>query len=195
MTKADYDKFCDGLHHLALDIGIRPAARAMGIGEERAKKIAQRRNWRIRQHKPIIPWRDRAAERLNGEQRVVGSIQSPSIPVSPIGISSIEVKQRLLELYGDRAKLAAANCSAKVFEHLTEQPPGVLVSPATAISADQWSKVADRTLGWTQARAQAQGVTVNIANILPPTAEEDAERRKRHASLDELTRLLTEKSV
>jgi hypothetical protein len=38
------------------------------------------------------------------------------------------------------------------------------------------------------------GLQVNIANILPPTPEEDAERRERHRKMDELTRLLHERS-
>jgi hypothetical protein len=38
------------------------------------------------------------------------------------------------------------------------------------------------------------GLLVNIANILPPTPQEDTEREARHARLDEITRLLHERS-
>ena len=38
------------------------------------------------------------------------------------------------------------------------------------------------------------GLLVNIANIQPPSPEERAERRKVHAQLDEITRLLQEGS-
>jgi hypothetical protein len=46
----------------------------------------------------------------------------------------------------------------------------------------------DRAAGWTQSRAQ--GVTVNVANIVPPSEAERAERRAVHSQLDAITKLL-----
>ena len=76
-------------------------------------------------------------------------------------------------------------------EHLADAPAQDLVKPGNSIAADQWTKAVDRAAGWTQARAQ--GVTVNVANIVPPTADERAERRAVHASLDAITKLLQDR--
>jgi hypothetical protein len=170
VTRADYDKFCDGLHHLSLDIGLRPAARALGISEARARKISSRRKWRLANHSPIV----------SGYQ----AKQSPKV-------TPIEAKKRILAHYSDRTQLAAAVSGAKVFEHLADQAPERLVLPATAIAGEQWSKVADRTHGWTQARQQA--ATVNVAvQVNLPSAEEVAERRAQHKQLDAITALINE---
>ena len=47
MTRAQYELFCQNLHHLALDIGLRPACRALGINEVRGRKISSRRKWNL----------------------------------------------------------------------------------------------------------------------------------------------------
>jgi lipopolysaccharide biosynthesis regulator YciM len=73
-------------------------------------------------------------------------------------------------------------------EHLADSPAPDLVKPANAISADQWTKAVDRAAGWTQARQQ--GVTVNVANIVPPSDAERAERKAVHAQLDAITKAL-----
>ena len=165
MTKVQYESFVNDLHHLSLDIGIRPAARAMGISEDRARKISSRRGFKL-----ALVRRPPTLER-----------PSPSV-------TAIEAKQQIIQHYGDRAKIGATIAGAKALEHLADSEAHKLVAPANAIAADQWTKAVDRAAGWTQSRAQ--GVTVNVANIIPPTDAERSDRKAVHAQLDEITRLL-----
>lgn len=168
-TRSQYEAFIAHLYHLSLNIGIRPACRALGISEERGKKIAQRRGFNISKLREA-----RGAEPL-------------PVPTSP---QSIEATLKVVQHYGDRAKIGATIAGAKALEHLADTPGDALCKPANAISADQWTKAVDRAAGWTQSRAQ--GVTVNVANIVPPSDTERAERKAVHAQLDAITRLLSE---
>ena len=172
-TRSDYESFVAHLFHLSASIGIRPAARALGISEERAKKIAQRRKFGISKlrrsdtnPKPLFP---------------------ASVPNFP---QAIEATSNIITHYSDRAKIGATIAGAKALEHLADAEPHKLVAPANAIAADQWTKAVDRAAGWTQSRAQ--GVTVNVANIVPPSDTERAERKAVHAQLDAITRLLAD---
>jgi hypothetical protein len=167
VTRVAYETFVNDLHHLSLDIGIRPAARAMGISEDRARKISSRRGFKL-----ALVRRPPTLER-----------PSPSV-------TAIEAKQQIIQHYGDRAKIGATIAGAKAMEHLADSNGEALCKPANAISADQWTKAVDRAAGWTQSRAQ--GVTVNVANIVPPSDVERAERKAVHAQLDAITRLLAD---
>ena len=167
-NRTDYEVFVAHLYHLSRQIGVRPAARALGIPEDRARKIAQRRRFNI---------------------GLVRNHSTSPVPLKvPSVTESIEATNNIVQHYGDRAKISATIAGAKAMEHLADTQAGELVKPANAIAADQWTKAVDRAAGWTQARQQ--GVTVNVANIVPPTDAERAERKATHARLDEITRLL-----
>ncbi len=155
-------------HALALNIGIRPACRALSISEERGKKIAQRRRFNI----GLI------RQRTNGSE----ASEVPKVP------DALEAVSRVVQHYGDRAKIGATIAGAKALEHLADATGAELVKPAAAISGDQWTKAVDRAAGWTQARAQ--GVSVQVAVINPPSEAECAERRSVHAALDAIARRL-----
>ena len=167
MTKAQYELFVNDLHHLSLDIGIRPAARAMGISEDRARKISSRRRFKLLAVRPAL---------------------SGSVARSP-NVTAIEAKAQIVQHYGDRAKIGATIAGAKALEHLADTQGADLVKPGNAISADQWTKAVDRAAGWTQARQQSAGVNVAV-QVNVPTPADDAERRERHAKLDEIAALL-----
>ena len=163
MTRQQYELFCQNLHHLALDIGLRPACRALGISEVRGRKISSRRKWNLSKYSPA----------LSG----YGDPQE-----SPKVTQAIEVKRALIEHHSDRTKLGFARTVTKVAEHLAEQTPEALVKPGVAIAAEQYGKLSDKTYGWSAARAQAP--SVQIANIVLPSAEERAKIDAIDAKLD-----------
>jgi hypothetical protein len=141
----------------------------MGISEDRARKISSRRRFKLLAVRPAL---------------------SGSVARSP-NVTAIEAKAQIVQHYGDRAKIGATIAGAKALEHLADMQGDQLVKPAMAISADQYTKAVDRAAGWTQSRAQ--GVNVGVAvTITPPTESERAERRAVHASLDAITKLLSQ---
>ena len=170
MTKAAYKQFVSDLHHLSLDIGIRPAARAMGISEDRARKISSRR-------------------RFNLVRARCNAVSGP--PSRSPNVTGIEAKAAIVQHYGDRAKIGATIAGAKALEHLADSTGADLVKPAAAISGDQWTKAVDRAAGWTAARQQ--GTTVQVAVITPPSEAERAAMDATDAKLDEITALLRAK--
>lgn len=157
---------------LAMQIGIRPAARAIGLDEERVLKWSQRGKWNVG----------------NVASTLRGRVQSPQNVLTPI-----EAVANIVQHYGDRAKIGATIAGAKALEHLADTRPEQLVRPANSIAADQWTKAVDRAAGWTQSRAQGVGVAVQV-NITPPSEAERSERRAVHAQLDAITKLLQSRS-
>ncbi len=168
-TKAGYEAFVAHFYQLSVNIGIAPACRALGLNLERGKKIAQRRRFNIGLLRPPT--------------RAGNAPEVPNVP------SCIEATNQVVQHYGDRAKIGAVIAGSKALEHLADCEGSKLVTPAAAISGDQWTKAVDRAAGWTQARAAGVNVGVQV-NITPPSAEERAERRAVHASLDAITKLL-----
>ena len=154
------------LYHLASQIGIVSASRALGIPEERGKKIAQRRKFGI-------------GRKVTAGRLPLSSLKSPE---------AIEATENVIQHYGNRAKISATIAGAKALEHLADSNPENLVKTPASIAADQWTKAVDRAAGWTQSRQQ--GVVVNVAAIVPPSEAERAQRKATHAKLDEITALL-----
>ena len=172
MTKAQYQVFTLRLFNLACQIGLRPAARAIGISEDQARKISSRRKWNMASLSPAI----------NGQ---VNGSGGPS--VSPTVTAAIEDTKRIVQHYGDRAKIGATIAGALALEHLADAEGDTLVKPCNAIAADQWTKAVDRAAGWTAARQSPVQVAVQV-NM--PSAEEKAELRETDAKLDEIAALL-----
>ena len=90
-----------------------------------------------------------------------------------------ERKKQLVSILADVATVGAERMSEKIGKASLRD-----ATIATGVSVD---KIALLT-------APKMGLLVNIANIQPPSPEERAERRKVHAQLDEITRLLQEGS-
>ncbi len=168
MTKADFASLRDQVRILALNIGLRPAARAMGLSEDRVRNWSSRNKWGLSKL-PLC--------------------SVPSRNSTPSDTTAIEATQRILDHHSARTKLSLALAGTNVAEHMAELEAPRLITPATSIAAQQWGKVADTVHGWTQARAQ--GVSVQVAVINPPSEAERSERRAVHAQLDAITRLLS----
>ncbi len=167
MTKADNGTLQSQVRLLALSIGLRPAARAMGLSEDRVRNWSSRFKWGL---------------------SALGISAVPSAAATPADTSAIEVAERVVRHYGDRAKISACIAGSKAMEHLADSPAPELVKPGNSIAADQWTKAVDRAAGWTQTRAQ--GVSVQVAVINPPSEAERSERRAVHAALDAIARRL-----
>ncbi len=169
MNRAQFLGLQNQVRILATSIGLRAAARACNLAESRVLQWSSRGNWGVSAVHPV-------------------GFRQPT--VSSEVISPIEAVGNIVQHYGDRAKIGAVIAGSKALEHLADTKDAKeLVKPANAISADQWTKAVDRAAGWTQARAA--GVNVGVAvTIHPPSAEERAERRAVHASLDAITKLL-----
>jgi len=158
-----------------MSIGLRPAARACGLSEDRVRNWSSRQKWGIAN----LPC-----------ATAIGYRGSQCTPTPP-DTTPIEAAQRIVEHYGNRAKIGATIAGAKALEHLADSTGAELVKPAAAISGDQWTKAVDRAAGWTAARQNPVQVAVQV-NL--PSAEETAERKQRHARLDEIAALLRAKS-
>ena len=171
MTRAQYEHFCTGFYHLASDIGIRPACRALGISESKGLKIAWKRKWHL--SKCSIGAHVRTPHSFTTAQESVEITQ--------------DVKRRLLEQGSTRTKLALSQAAVTATEHLAGLDGKSLMAPTHGIAADTWSRTADRVHGW---QAERSKPLVQIANVTIPTPEEQAERRDAHRALDEIAMAL-----
>lgn len=156
---------------LALDIGVRPAARALGLSEARVMKWSERGKWQIGLLRP---------RGFNGDTQ--GATLSAQVS------DAIEAKKRILKHHSDRTLLGFAQAATTVAEGLSEKTVGQLIAPGTAISAGQWAKVSDSVHGWQAERTAAP--VVQIANVVLPSEDERADRRAMHARLDDIARRL-----
>ena len=170
MTRSQYEQFCLGLQHLALDIGLRAASRALGISESKGLKIAYRQKWNMAKLSPAIS----AHQRCNREALESGGI-------------SVDIKRALLAAQSDRTKLALGAAAVSASEHLATLEPRALMNPHSGIAADTWSRTADRVHGWSAERSKP---LVQIATVTLPSDEEVLERRRAHDALDEIARAL-----
>ncbi len=139
----------------------------MGLSEDRVRNWSSRHKWGLSKT-PLC--------------------SVPGAFVTPNDTSALEATLKVVQHYGDRAKIGATIAGAKALEHLADMQGAELIKPAAAISADQYTKAVDRAAGWTQARAQ--GVSVQVAVINPPSEAERSERRAVHAALDAIARRL-----
>ena len=162
MTKSQYYQLKRDAHHLSLEIGVRTAARALGIPEGRLLKWSHRDKWNIHLVRP-------------------SSLSAPKDPRESGGIlDGLEAKKRILQKMGDRTRVGLARSAMKASEHASELDGGKLMERDTSIALLNHAKVASVTHGW---QAQDQ-VNVNVANLVMPTPEEREERARVHAALD-----------
>jgi hypothetical protein len=170
VTKAEFVQLKRDARSLSMDIGVRPAARALGLSESRVQKWSHREKWNIQAIRP----------------RTLAQVAT-----EPAGtIDACDVKQAILAKYSDRTRIGLARTACTASETLAEYQGSALLQPKNAISAEQYSKVADRVHGWSAERAQAP--TVNIANVVLPTPAEREAMSELDSKLDAFTRRLME---
>jgi len=167
MLKADFQTLQAETRLLALQIGLRPAARAMHLDEERVKKWAQRGKWNMRALSPAL---DGYAHRP----------KSPEIP------NAVRAMTQILESEGHRTRLGMARTARRAFEHCDDLPDRKLLEVGTAIALDKHRAVAESAHGWRNAATQ---VAVQV-NVPMPTQQERDEMRQLDAKLDAFAKLL-----
>lgn len=123
-------------------VGVRPAARELGIPEATVQAWSARGNWRP------------------DEIREERAIAIAATKVQPSGPNPAEAMANILESLSHRSRLGFAKASAKVAEDAADKPVAELIEDAQAINT--WAKTASLAHGW----AGSAGTTVNVAVAL-----------------------------
>lgn len=161
LARAEAIAFREQTRALAMQIGLRPAARALGLNEERVKKWAQRGQWQISLIRPP----------LTNSMR----------PVSPNSPRPLEVLANVMAQEGDRTRSAMARTARRAFEHCDELTNEQLHAMDRAIALEKHARTASIAHAWNVAPATNVALQVNVPL---PTAEERSEMRSIDAKLD-----------
>ena len=146
---------------LALQIGLRPAARAIGISEDRIRQWSKRYKWDIASIRPSATCSDLSS-------------QSPNVT------SPINVLASILAQEGDRTRSAMARTARRAFEHADTLPDDRLHELPRSVAMEKHAKVAQIAHGWNQSQST---VAVQV-NVPLPSTEEREEMRSIDAKLD-----------
>ena len=152
--------FREQVKALALQIGLRPAARALGLNEETVKRWGSRYKWNIGALMPALPGR---------------SCERPLNAPEPINVLASILAQE-----GDRTRSAMARTARRAFEHADTLPDAALHELPRSVAMEKHAKVAQIAHGWNTAQNQ---VAVQV-NVPLPSAEERDEMRSIDAKLD-----------
>lgn len=127
---------------LVVAIGVRPAARELGLSEDTVAAWSARGGWLAHtREKPVLP--------ATMEPVASGASKSPADALADV-MSDLD----------RRSKLGFAKASAKVAEDAADKPVAALIEDAQAINT--WAKTASLAHGW----AGSAGATVNVAVAL-----------------------------
>lgn len=143
---------------VAMQIGLRPAARAIGIKEDRIRQWARRFKWNISAIRPSA----------NGAS------------LSPTVTEPINALANVLAVEGDRTRSAMARTARRSFEHCDTLSDDQLHAMDRAIALEKHARVASIAHQWQNVGAQ---VAVQV-NVPMPSAEERQEMRSIDAKLD-----------
>ena len=134
---------------LAQAVGVREAARRMGLGEERVMKWSQR--------DPAGPWMTQPGAAMIAAPSITGATRQLSACPQPVRTASEALADVNAE-NGARSRSAALRYSARNLEHLAELSPeeGVLLAPQAASLV----KVASTAGDWSSTSRGA--VRINI---------------------------------
>lgn len=161
------------LHTLALCIGLRPAARRLGIKERTALTWSHRGNWKLSEvfalsHCPAHSGRPAAKSNAITAHEALTQIFSE--------------QSEDTRLYLSAASLKAAHDASKAKGH-------TLRSKSGSTGLLNVARTTDIVHGWTAARQQP---AVQIANVVLPTPEQSADLKAVDRRLDALTRLFNQ---
>jgi len=159
----------DQLHVLALAIGLRPAARKLGINEHTATVWSHRYKWRI-------------ADYLSSHAR------TSQDPKKSNEVTAHTALKDVIDEQGEDTRLYLSAASLKSAYHAATLEGRSILEKETSQALLNTARTADVVHGYTAARQQ--GVSVQIANVIMPTEEEKAQRKAIDAKLDEITRRL-----
>ena len=161
LSRAEAIAFREQTRALAMQIGLRPAARALGLNEDRVKKWGQRYNWQISLIRPP----------LTGYYP----------PTSPNAPKPLDVMASVMAQEGDRTRSAMARTARRAFEHCDELTDEQLHDMQRAIGLEKHARTASIAHAWNVQSAVNVGVQVNVPL---PSEDERAEMRSIDAKLD-----------
>ena len=162
LSRSEAESFREQTRALALQIGLRPAARALGLNEERVKKWGQVYKWGIGLIRPCP----------SGPSN--GGLNPQNLP-KPLDVLTAVMAQE-----GDRTRSAMARTARRAFEHCDQLTDDQLHAMDRAIALEKHGRVASIAHQWQNTGAK---VAVQV-NVPLPSAEERQEMRSMDAKLD-----------
>src|SRR5262245_24252370 len=160
----------ENLRALALLIGLRPAARKLGIVETTATMWASRHNWKLSETDNFAPLRTRSGRKMRSTSDEV---------------SLREGIERSLREVSDETRLYLGSAALKAGFAAAGMEGSEILGKDRSIGVLNAARTADVVHGWTAQRTQGAQVAVQV-NVPLPSAEERAERKELHAKLDEI---------
>lgn len=127
----------EAVRTLVVALGVREAARQMGLSEDTVSTWSARGKWL--QPTPLPP---------------------TMAPQATKAIAPAEALTKALAEDSLNTKIGFSRAAVKVATHLGEKEPGDLIERDTAQSARQWSEIAGKVHGWD---AKQDGAGVNVA--------------------------------
>lgn len=131
-------------------LGVRQAAREMGIPEDTVLAWSARYGWTQK----AAEIREKAVAVVRAREEARGIVQSSAIK------APVDALATVMEELGARSRIGFAKASAKVAEDLADATPDKLI--LVAQEAQQWAKTAALAHGW----QAVGGATVNVAVAL-----------------------------
>ena len=129
---------------LAVAIGVREAARQMGLNEDTVRQWSCRESWFAPTPKPATM-----------QPQTVTDVTKPSV-----ALANVLADDSL------HTRVGFSKAARKVATHLGDKEPSTLVERDTAQSARQWAEIAKTTHGWDAKQGEAGvNVAVNIGII------------------------------
>ena len=154
---------------LATQIGLRQAARSMGLSEDRVRRWSSDEKWNLATIRP----------------HANGAVISPKLT------SAREVYNQTMAHLEDRARIAMANVGTRAFEHAGECSDEQLHERDRAIALQNHGKNLQLAHQWFP-NALGSNVAVQV-NVPMPTAEERQEMRDMDRKLDAIAAKLKAK--
>jgi len=164
LSRVEAENLREHVRCLALQIGLRPAARAYGLSESRVMKWSERYRWRIALLRPSATNAD-----------VSANVSAP-----------VDALLNVLANEASRTRLAMARVARRAFEHGDELSDEDLHEMSRAIALEKHGRIASIAHRW-QSEAVNVGVQVNVP--MPSEAERD-EMRSIDAKLDAIAERL-----
>ena len=169
LSRAEAAAYRNQAFLLAAQLGLTPAAIALGIKPERIRQWNKRYGWHISAIREPANARDR--DLAEASRRVT---------------QPMEAFANLMAVEGDRTRAAMARTSRRAFEHADTVSDEALHELPRGVALEKHARVASIAHNW-QSQNVNVGVQVNVP--LPDQAERD-EMRSIDAKLDEIAKRL-----
>lgn len=164
------------VHSLALLIGLRPAARKCGVNEDTACAWSSRYKWNL-------------PPALNS---IFGARPTPHALKADASVVREGIEQTFREQSED-SRLYLSSAVLKASHEFASIDPKELTDHRKSQALLNVSRTGDTVHGWQAMRMQ--GVTVQVANLVMPSADERAALNQVDRRLDDISRRLQERST